>query len=110
MIKRCQPEEEHAKRMKSLQFMAFPRFSISPMRNCSVFAASEAFKRATLTLVVILFSSCLVHFNWSCKEQIKDNSPADGARLSTAAEELQAILYETGQALDPVRVPCKRGD
>jgi hypothetical protein len=33
----------------------------------------------------------------------------DGARFSTAEEELPTVLNETAQASDPAGVPCKRG-
>jgi hypothetical protein len=38
-------------------FITLPRFSILPRRNRSASAASEAFERATSTLVVTLFNS-----------------------------------------------------
>jgi hypothetical protein len=97
-------EEEHTKDRRYLHFIALPRLSISPRRNHSTSAASEAFERATSSLGVTLLKSCWVHLNWSRKDQIKDNSPVDGARLSMTAieefpaEELPAISYETGQA------------
>jgi hypothetical protein len=58
VIRRSRPEEKHVKSTKRLNFIALPRFSISPRRNRSASAASEAFERATSTLAVTLFNSC----------------------------------------------------
>jgi hypothetical protein len=77
---------EHIKDREYLHFIALPRLSISPRRNCSASAAHEAFERATSTFAVNLLNSCWVHLNWSRKDRIKDNSPAEGARLSTVAK------------------------
>jgi hypothetical protein len=63
-------------------------------------------ERATLTLAVTSFSSCWVLFSWSRRERIKESSLVEGARLSTAREELPTISYETGQAPEPVDEPC----
>jgi hypothetical protein len=101
--------QQGAKQIKSLKdshFIAFPRFSISSRRNFSVFVAREALERATLTLAVTIFSSCWVLLSWSRKEQIKESSPMEGARLSTAREELPTVSYETGQASEPADEPC----
>jgi hypothetical protein len=95
-----QQEQIRRKNIKDreyLHFIALPRLSISPRRNRSASVAREAFERATSTFAVIVLNSCWVHLNWSRKDRIKDNSPAEGAHLSTAtkgdlpAEEPSAI-------------------
>jgi hypothetical protein len=93
--------------LKNLHFIAFPRLSISPGRNFSASTASEALERATSTFALTIFSSCCAHLSWSRKERIRESSLMEGARLSTAEEELPTILYEAGQASDLAEVPCK---
>jgi hypothetical protein len=68
-----------------LHFITLPRFSTSPIRYRSASAARDAFEQATSTWVVILFTSCWAHLNWSHKFWIKDNSLGEGARLSIEA-------------------------
>jgi hypothetical protein len=58
MIRRCQPEEELIKDTTNLCSIALPRFSISPRRNLSASAASEALERAMSTLAATIFNSC----------------------------------------------------
>jgi hypothetical protein len=95
--------------LENLHFIAFPRFSMSPRRKFSASAASEALERATLTFVVMIFSSCCARLSWSRKERIKESSLEEGARLSAAEEELPTVSYETGHTSDPTEVPCKWG-
>jgi hypothetical protein len=95
--------------LKNLHFIAFPRFSISPRRKFSASEASEALERATSTFAVTNFSSCYARLSWSCKERIKESSLEEGARLSAVEEEPPTVSYETGQASDPVEIPCKWG-
>jgi hypothetical protein len=70
-----------------------------------MFVAREALERATSTLVVTIFSSYWVLLSWLCKERIKESSLREGARLSTAREELATVSYETGQASEPADEP-----
>jgi hypothetical protein len=93
--------------LENLHFIAFPRFLISPRRKFSASAASEALERATSTFAVTIFSSCCARLSWSCKEQIRESSLEEGARLSAAEEVLPTVSYETGQASDPADVPYK---
>jgi hypothetical protein len=58
---------------------------------------------------VAIFSFCCVRLSWSRRERIRESSLMDGARLSTAEEELSTVSYKTGQASDPAVVPCKGG-
>jgi hypothetical protein len=68
--------------------------------------AREALERATSTLAVTIFSSYWVLLSWSHKERIRESSLMEGARLSTAREELPTVSYEIGQASEPTDEPC----
>jgi hypothetical protein len=101
--------QQGAKQIKSSKdshFIAFPRLSISSRRNFLASVAHEALERTTLTLEVTILSSCWVPLSWSRKERIKESSPREGARLSTAREELPMVSYEIGQASEPADEPC----
>jgi hypothetical protein len=106
--KKITHDQQGAKQIKSSKdshFIAFPWFSISSRRNFSASVAREALERAKLTLAITIFSSCWVLLSWSRKERIKESLPMEGARLSTAWEELPIVSYETGQASKPVDEP-----
>jgi hypothetical protein len=101
-----QPGTKQIKNSKDKHFIAFPRFSISSRRNFSMSVAREALERATSTFAVTIFNSCWVPLSWSRRERIKESSLKEGARLSTAREELPTASYETGQASEPADEPC----